>query len=205
MITLGSAADLTKAPMRRPDSRSIRPQPRSSVHTVGQASTRSIDTASLRAVCTLVLAARGLIEIINALGHPWAQAIKTLVLAALGLGFFAAAQRSHDHRVGWLLSSAATTGLAIVFFYSSSALAGSTTPGVIGATPRRVSTLAHTAGVREGGMIVIDEILADKASIVASKGASEVPPIVPYLNPDDCMLALRRRQPSTQWIQPEPH
>jgi hypothetical protein len=50
------------------------------------------------------------------------------MLAALGLGFFAAAQRSHDHRVGWLLSSAATTGLAIVFFYSSSALAGSTKP-----------------------------------------------------------------------------
>jgi hypothetical protein len=71
------------------------------------------DVAGARAIITLALAARGLIEIIDALSHPWARLMEALLLALLGLGFFAEASRSHDHRSGWLLSGAAALGLAI--------------------------------------------------------------------------------------------
>jgi ABC-type transport system involved in cytochrome bd biosynthesis fused ATPase/permease subunit len=40
-----------------------------------------------------------------------------LLLTALALGFFAAARHSRDHRSGWLLSSAAATGLAVAPLY----------------------------------------------------------------------------------------
>jgi hypothetical protein len=78
-----------------------------------QVSAAVTDVPGARAVITLALAARGLIEIIHALGHPWASLVETLLLAILALGFFAAAPRSHKHRSGWLLSGAIATGLAI--------------------------------------------------------------------------------------------
>jgi hypothetical protein len=75
------------------------------------------DVAGARAIITLTLAARGLIEIINAVVHPWPRLIETLLLAILALGFLAAATRSHDHRNGWLLSGAVAIGLAIAGLY----------------------------------------------------------------------------------------
>jgi hypothetical protein len=71
------------------------------------------DVAGARAMFTLVLAARGVIEIIDTVSHPWDRLMETFLLAVLALGFFAAAPRSHDHRSGWLLSGAAASGLAI--------------------------------------------------------------------------------------------
>jgi hypothetical protein len=77
----------------------------------------TIDVASARAMFTLTLAARGLLEIINAVGRPWASVVKTLLLAVLAVGFFAAAQRSQNHRGGWLLSGSAAVGLTIASLY----------------------------------------------------------------------------------------
>jgi hypothetical protein len=94
-----------------------RPRPRWTIHPATHGTALTAETASPRAILTLALAARGLIEIINALGHPWAQLLETVLLAALALGCFAAAQHSRQHRNGWLLSSAAATGLAIASCY----------------------------------------------------------------------------------------
>jgi hypothetical protein len=84
-----------------------------------------------RATVTLALGAYGLIDVVEDLGSPWTGLVQTLVLAALALAFFIAAQRSHDHRVGWLLSGSAALGLAITAFSN-----------VIDATATRVLPLA---------------------------------------------------------------
>ncbi len=92
-------------------------------HTASRTLATSAGVATVRTIFTLTLAARGLIEIVNAVGHPWDWLVRTLVLAVLALGFSAVAQRSHDHRCGWLLSSAAAVGLAIASLYDFTAAA----------------------------------------------------------------------------------
>jgi hypothetical protein len=87
------------------------------VRTVVPVSAITADAVTARATLTLALAARGLIEIINALGHPWARLVETLLLALLAMGFILAARRSHDHRGGWLLSGAVAIGLATTTAY----------------------------------------------------------------------------------------
>jgi hypothetical protein len=65
---------------------------------------------------TLVLGVYGLVNVVEDLGDPWAGLVQTLVLALLAVGFFVAAARSHDHRLGWLLSGSVAAGLAITAF-----------------------------------------------------------------------------------------
>lgn len=100
-------------------------------HTARRALATGAGVATVRTIFTLTLAARGLIEIVNAVGHPWDWLVKTLVLAVLALGFLAVAQRSRGHRYGWLLSGAAAAGLALASLYDFTAAA--VTPGA-GAT-----------------------------------------------------------------------
>jgi peptidoglycan/LPS O-acetylase OafA/YrhL len=100
-----------------------RSRSRAAADTAVHASARAADVGSVRAIFILALAARGLIEIINALGHPWAQLTRTLLLAAFALGLFTVAQRSHDRRSGWLLSGAVAVGLAIASLYDFMAVA----------------------------------------------------------------------------------
>jgi hypothetical protein len=95
------------------------------LHRIGHAAGRALATgagvATVRTIFTLTLAARGLIVIVNAVGHPWDWLVRTLVLAVLALGCFAVAQRSGRHRCGWLLSGGAAAGLAIASFYDFTA------------------------------------------------------------------------------------
>jgi hypothetical protein len=91
------------------------PRPRTTGRT---AAAPTAHGASARTTLVLALGAYGLIDVVEDLGAPWAWLVQTLVLALLALGFFVAARRSHDHRVGWLLSSSVATGLAIAAFYS---------------------------------------------------------------------------------------
>jgi hypothetical protein len=90
--------------------------------TTGRTPTRSPvlapRAASARAAVTLALGAYGLVHVVEGLGAPWAWLVQTLVLAPVALGLFVAAQRSHDHRLGWLLSGAVAAGLAITAFYN---------------------------------------------------------------------------------------
>ncbi len=64
------------------------------------------------------MAAIGLLNAIDSLGVPWDSLLTTLLMALLALAFFAAAQRSHDKRMGWLLSASVATGLTIAYFYT---------------------------------------------------------------------------------------
>jgi peptidoglycan/LPS O-acetylase OafA/YrhL len=82
----------------------------------------SADIANARTILALTLAARGLIEIIDALGNPWARLTKGLLLAALALGVLTAARRSHDRRAGRLLCAVAAL-LAIGALYDMIAAA----------------------------------------------------------------------------------
>jgi xanthosine utilization system XapX-like protein len=91
------------------------PRPRT---TGGTAAAPTAHGASARTTLVLALGAYGLIDVVEDLGAPWAWLVQTLVLALLAVGFFVAAQRSHDHRVGWLLSSSVAAGLAVAAFYS---------------------------------------------------------------------------------------
>src|SRR4051794_17742610 len=54
------------------------------------------DVPGARAIITLALAVRGLIEIVDAIGRPWTSLVETLLLATLALGFFAAAPHSRE-------------------------------------------------------------------------------------------------------------
>jgi uncharacterized membrane protein HdeD (DUF308 family) len=65
---------------------------------------------------TLALGAYGVVEVVEDLGAPWTWLVQTLVLALLAAGFFVAAQRFHDHGVGWLLAGSVAVGLAITAF-----------------------------------------------------------------------------------------
>jgi peptidoglycan/LPS O-acetylase OafA/YrhL len=96
--------------MRRPR-HTARTAVRARLHTL------AADAAGTRAILTLALASRGVGEAVDAIGHPWARLVETLLLAILALGFFAAARRCHEHRGGWLLSGAAAGGLAIASCY----------------------------------------------------------------------------------------
>src|SRR5215212_3041895 len=82
-----------------------------------QASAVVDDVPGARAIITVALAARGLVEIFDAIGRPWTSLVEALLLATLALGFFAAPPRSHRHRSGWLLSGSVATGLAIARLY----------------------------------------------------------------------------------------
>jgi hypothetical protein len=89
-------------------------------HSTGRAPARPVvlapRAASARATVTLALGAYGLANVVEDLGAPWAGLVQTLVLALLGVGFFVAARRSQDHRLGWLLSFSVAAGLAITAF-----------------------------------------------------------------------------------------
>jgi len=74
--------------------------------------------ATLRATLTLALGALGLIHVVHSIGFPWGRLVEALVLVLLALGFFVAAQRAEDRRVGWLLSGSVAAGLAIAAFYT---------------------------------------------------------------------------------------
>jgi hypothetical protein len=74
---------------------------------------------SARAILTLALGAYGLVHVVEDLGSPWASIVQTLVLTVLALSFFVAAQRTHDHRAGWLLSGSVIAGLAIAAVYNA--------------------------------------------------------------------------------------
>jgi hypothetical protein len=106
--------------------RSTLPEQRSRRRWTGHSTVRTRATttnaANARTIFILTLAAWGLIDIINAVGHPWDSLVKTLLLAFLALGCFAVAQRSRHHRSGWLLSSAVTLGLAIASLYDFTAV-----------------------------------------------------------------------------------
>jgi peptidoglycan/LPS O-acetylase OafA/YrhL len=58
----------------------------------------------------------GLVDLVEDLGAPWAWLVQTVVLALLALGFFVAARRSNDHRLGWMLSGSVAAGLAVTAF-----------------------------------------------------------------------------------------
>ena len=90
---------------------------------------RSVDA---RTAATLALAAYGLVQVVEDLGAPWAWLVQALVLALLARSCFVAAQRSHDHRAGWLLSGSVAAGLAIAAFYDLVDAAATPVPPVAG-------------------------------------------------------------------------
>lgn len=59
--------------------------------------------------------------------------MRASTLAQRALTAFAAAQRSHDHRCGWLLSAAIAAGLTIASFYDF--ITAAVTPAVPTAGP----------------------------------------------------------------------
>ena len=92
------------------------PRPQSTGRTPARPTVLAPRAASARAAVTLVLGVYGLANVVEDLGDPWAGLVQTLVLALLAVGFFVAAARSHDHRLGWLLSGSVAAGLAITAF-----------------------------------------------------------------------------------------
>jgi CHASE2 domain-containing sensor protein len=76
------------------------------------------DAASVRAILTLALGVRGLIDVVDGLDVPWRSLVETLLLALLAFGLFMAAQRSYDQRIGWLMAGSIAAGLAIGAFYN---------------------------------------------------------------------------------------
>jgi hypothetical protein len=94
------------------------PRPQSTRRTPKRPTILAPRAASARATVTLALGAYGLITVVEHLGAPWAWLVETLALTLLAVGFFVAARRSQDHRLGWLLSGAAAGGLAITAFSS---------------------------------------------------------------------------------------
>jgi hypothetical protein len=99
---------------RLPQRRSRR---RWTAHAALPASVLAADVATARGIFTLALAARGVIEVIDALGHPWVGLVRTVLLTVLALGLFTAARRSCEHRGLWLFSVPVAAGLAIASFY----------------------------------------------------------------------------------------
>jgi hypothetical protein len=95
-----------------------RSSPRWTVRTDVLPTTLNAHATSARAILTLALGARGVMEIVDSLDSPWRGLVETLLLALLALGFFAAAQRSYDQHVGWLLSGSIAAGLAASAFYN---------------------------------------------------------------------------------------
>jgi hypothetical protein len=93
------------------------PRPRSTGRAPVPLSPLAAHATSARAGLTVALGAYGLVDVVEDLGAPWTWLVQTLVLALLALGFVVAAQRSPDHRPGWLLSGAVAVGLAITAFY----------------------------------------------------------------------------------------
>jgi hypothetical protein len=75
-------------------------------------------SVNARTAVTLALAVYGLVHVVEALGAPWPWLVQALVLALLAGSCFAAAQRSRDHRVGWLLSGCVAVGFAVAAFYN---------------------------------------------------------------------------------------
>lgn len=57
-------------------------------------------------------------DVNDGLHFPWGWMVATLLLALVALGCFVTAQRSYDHRFGWLLSASVAAGLAIAHLYN---------------------------------------------------------------------------------------
>jgi hypothetical protein len=87
-----------------------RSHPRSTAATGGAAAAIDVASANARAILTLILAALGLIDVIDKLGAPWS--------ALLTRALFAAARHAHAKRVPWLLSASLSAGLAIAGLYN---------------------------------------------------------------------------------------
>jgi hypothetical protein len=95
-----------------------RSHPRSTAATGGAAAAIDVASANARAILTLILAALGLIDVIDKLGAPWSALITTLLQALLTRALFAAARHAHAKRVPWLLSASLSAGLAIAGLYN---------------------------------------------------------------------------------------
>jgi hypothetical protein len=104
------------------------PRPRSTGRAPARPGALNARAAGARAAVTLALGLYGLVDVVEDLAAPWAWLIQTLVLVALALGFLVAARRSHDHRVGWLLSGSLAAGLALAAFYNL--VGAAATPGL---------------------------------------------------------------------------
>lgn len=90
-------------------------------------------SSTIRTIVMLALSLRGLVEVVDGLEAPWRRLAEALVLTLLALAFLAAAARSADRRLGWLLSASATIGLALAAGYSFASTAGTAPVAATGA------------------------------------------------------------------------